>query len=277
MAYHRVICTEWNYNHVAISGDFGYIKQVDGFKENSQTLENIGSGWIDWRDWDDTTLNKLLDTLHLDAISKNYWWEEPVASLKVSGLHISNFEIELKTGQTRKISAWVLPALAENQEIKWNSSDNNIATINENGLITAIATQNKTTRITAASVDGNFKPVKIENIALKQGDQVMRIYFDFADYNMGTISISAINPTATNDLQSNDLVKVNQNPASDKLFISSQKPVEKYTIQTITEQTILQGSMLGKQYVDLKSLLKGAYLVCLMGNGFNNTSKFIKL
>jgi hypothetical protein len=122
-----------------------------------------------------------------------------------------------------------------------------------------------------------FKATKIENIQLKQGIQVMRIYFDYAAYNMGSISISAVNPTATNDMEVNNSVKIYPNPANDKLFISSQKPVESYLIQTITGQTILQGTMLEKQCVDLKSLIKGAYLVCLIGNGFSKTSKFIKL
>jgi|GEM_PF-6159672 len=36
----------------------------------------IGSSWIDWRDWNDTTLNELLDTLITDARLKNYWWKE---------------------------------------------------------------------------------------------------------------------------------------------------------------------------------------------------------
>jgi hypothetical protein len=54
------------------AGDFGNWKLI---KENAQTLETIGSGWIDWRDWDDTTLNELLDTLITDARLKNYWWK----------------------------------------------------------------------------------------------------------------------------------------------------------------------------------------------------------
>ncbi len=67
MAYHKVLCTEWNYDFVAKTKNWDYIKQVDGFKENAQTLENIGSGWIDWRDWGDISLNELLDTLIFDA------------------------------------------------------------------------------------------------------------------------------------------------------------------------------------------------------------------
>jgi aryl-phospho-beta-D-glucosidase BglC (GH1 family) len=76
MEKHRVICTEWFYHFVSLERpDYTFIKQVDGYKENAQTLEMIGSGWIDWRDWDDTSLNELLDTLITDAKLKNYWWK----------------------------------------------------------------------------------------------------------------------------------------------------------------------------------------------------------
>ncbi len=409
MAYHRAICTEWNYDFVGKKGNFAYIQQVDGYKENSQTLEAIGSSWVDWRDWGDITLDELLDTTYLDAVSKNYWWGEPIAGLKVSELHISDNKIELKSGQSKKISAWVLPALAENQKITWSSSNNDFATVNENGVITATATQTKIATITATSADGNFtkscevkiiapekkgaypdggahhipgtinptfydlggegigyhdlnagnagdgirqeqgvdtefrlsegsiggiqtgewleytidvekegfydieilfatpgsfgkfhiefdaedktglvfvkpsqgystfKPTKIENIGLKQGVQIMRIYFEFAIYNMGTISIVESNTTATNDFNTNNWVKIYPNPATDKLYISSRNPIENYKIQTLTGQTILQGTLTNKLFVDIRSLIKGCYLVCLTRNNNLKTSTFIKL
>ena len=76
MENYRVICTEWFYHFVSLERpDYSFIKQVDGHRENAQTLEMLGSGWIDWRDWSDTTLNELLDTLITDAKLKNYWWK----------------------------------------------------------------------------------------------------------------------------------------------------------------------------------------------------------
>jgi len=409
MAYHRVICTEWNYDFVSKKPDFGYIKQVDGFKENAQTCESIGSGWIDWRDWDDTSLNELLDTLIIDAKQKKYWWGVPKTGIKVTGIKISEIKTKLNSGKTKQLTALVYPALAENQNIIWSSSNSEYVSVNETGLITAKATQSKTAVISAKTIDGNFtaqcevqviapekkgaypdgsahkipgtinptfydlggegvgyhdlnatnagtgirpeqgvdteyrlpegtvggiqsgewleytidvekegfytieilfatpgsfgtfhiefdeldktglvyaKPsqnystfraTKIENIPLKQGIQVMRVFFDFAAYNMGTISITEATSTTTIDLKSDNSVTIYPNPATDKLFISSQNPVESYSIQTLTGQTILQGTLLNKQYVNLNNLIKGSYLVCLRGNDFVKTKTFIKL
>ena len=409
MAYHRVICTEWNYDFVSKKGDFAYIKQVDGFKENSQTLENIGSGWIDWRDWNDTSLNELLDTLILDAKLKNYWWGVPDPSIKVSGIKISEIKTKLNSGGSKQLTAFVYPALAGNQDVTWSSSNNEYVSVTQDGLITAKTSQSKTAVITVKSVDGNFsaecevqviapekkgaypdggahqipgtinptfydlggegvgyhdfnpsnagdgirpeqgvdteyrlpdgsvggiqtgewleytidiekeglynieilfatpgifgtfhiefdeedktglvyvkpsqnystfRPTKIENIQLKQGVQVMRIHFDFAAYNMGTISISESTSTLANDFSSDRSIKIYPNPVRDRLYISSQKQIENYTIQTLTGQIVLRGSLINRQYVDLKNLIKGSYLVCLTGNDFIKTSTFVKL
>ena len=409
MAYQRVICTEWNYDFVSKKPDFGYIKQVDGFKENSQTLEKIGSSWIDWRDWDDTSLNELLDTLISDAKQKKYWWGVADPGIKVTGVKISETKTKLNSGKTKQLAAFVYPALAGNQNVTWSSSNSDYVSVTETGLITAKATQSKTAVITAKTSDGNFtaqcevqviapekkgaypdgsahkipgtinptfydlggegvgyhdlntansgtgirpeqgvdteyrlpegtiggiqtgewleytinvekegfytieilfatpgsfgtfhiefdesdktglvyvKPsqnystfraTKIENIQMKQGLQVMRVYFDFAAYNMGTISISEMKSTAASDLESNNSINIYPNPADDKLFVTSAKPVENYLIQTLTGQTILKGSLVNRQFIDLKDLIKGSYLVCLQGNDFFKTKTFIKL
>ena len=120
---------------------------MDGFKQNAQTLEKIGSSWIDWRDWNDTTLDELVDTLIFDARKKEYWWGNPQDGMQVSGVRISHNNIEIKSGDSKQLSAFVLPALAENQTILWSSENENIAKISANGLVTGVSTMDKTVHI----------------------------------------------------------------------------------------------------------------------------------
>lgn len=159
MENYTVICTEWWYNHKSKLPGNSFVKQVDGFKENSQTLEKIGSGWTDWRDWGDVTLNELLDTLIIDAKSKNYWWGKPVAGLRASGISISERKIELAPGQSRQLYAFPLPALAENQKITWKSSDKKSVTVDKNGKVTVVSKKSNATSITATTSDGGFTAV----------------------------------------------------------------------------------------------------------------------
>ena len=63
------LCTEWDY-----PGSADYIKPVDGKLLSAENCENIGVGWIDWRDWGNTNLDRIRKTLIPDAKAKGYWW-----------------------------------------------------------------------------------------------------------------------------------------------------------------------------------------------------------
>lgn len=156
MAGYRVICTEWNYDFVSKRTGYEYIKRVEGFKENAQTLEKLGSGWIDWRDWDDTSLNELLDTLMLDAKQKNYWWGIPDPEIKVTSVKLSEIKIQLDSGASRQLTAIVYPALAGNQQITWTSSNSEIVSVNQSGVILATAKKSGSANISVTTSDGNF-------------------------------------------------------------------------------------------------------------------------
>ena len=69
MQTYPTICTEWDY-----PGTFDYVKQVDGKLLSAETCENLGVGWIDWRNWSDTNLDRIREKLIPDAKAKGYWW-----------------------------------------------------------------------------------------------------------------------------------------------------------------------------------------------------------
>lgn len=62
-------------------------------------------------------------------------------------------EISLEATQTATLVATILPELATNKAATWTSSDKAVATVDENGLVTAIAVGETT--ITATTVDGS--------------------------------------------------------------------------------------------------------------------------
>ena len=68
------LCTEWDY-----PGAADYVKPVDGNLLSAETCEKIGVGWIDWRSWGDTKLDRIRNTLIPDAKAKGYWWGSAVA------------------------------------------------------------------------------------------------------------------------------------------------------------------------------------------------------
>ena len=96
-------------------------------------------------------------------------------SYPVTGIKVSPDTLTLtKKDETAQLTAEVIPSYADNKKVTWKSSDEKVATVDENGKVTAVA--NGTATITATSVSGNYTatvsvtvkiPVEIEKITIE--------------------------------------------------------------------------------------------------------------
>ncbi len=73
----------------------------------------------------------------------------------VTGVAITPNDLTLNVGETASLSAMVSPTEADNQIINWFSSDENIATVDENGSVTAVTAGNVV--ITVLTNDGGHR------------------------------------------------------------------------------------------------------------------------
>ncbi|MDR2064148.1 MAG: Ig-like domain-containing protein [Prevotellaceae bacterium] len=73
-------------------------------------------------------------------------------SIPVTGIAISPASINVEINKTEKITVYVLPANATNKKVSWKSDDENIATVDTNGLVTGISAG--TAVITVTAKDG---------------------------------------------------------------------------------------------------------------------------
>jgi uncharacterized protein YjdB len=76
-----------------------------------------------------------------------------VVVIPVSEVVLNRTVDTLYVGHTTSLQATVLPSDATNRNVTWTSSNNNIATVDENGIITALSSGN--TVITVTTQDGN--------------------------------------------------------------------------------------------------------------------------
>ncbi len=74
--------------------------------------------------------------------------------IAVTGVTVEPQLLELEPGQTATLTATVEPEDASNKTISWASDDDAIATVNDNGLVTAIA--EGTIYITVTTEEGSF-------------------------------------------------------------------------------------------------------------------------
>ena len=76
-----------------------------------------------------------------------------VSIMPVASITLNITEKTLEEGETVNLTASVLPANASNKSLAWTSSDENIATVDANGLVTAV--KEGTATITAKANDGS--------------------------------------------------------------------------------------------------------------------------
>ena len=98
-----------------------------------------------------------------------------IPSYPVTGIKVSQDTLMLtKKDETAQLSAEVIPSYADNTRVTWKSSDENVATVDEKGKVTAVG--NGTATITVTSVSGNYTatvavtvkiPVEIEKITIE--------------------------------------------------------------------------------------------------------------
>lgn len=85
--------------------------------------------------------------------------------VKVTGVSLDKTDLELDLGQSYDLSETVSPSNATNKTVTWSSQNPNIATVNNNGVISTVAAG--TTTITVTTDDGGFTASC--NLSVKQG------------------------------------------------------------------------------------------------------------
>lgn len=85
----------------------------------------------------------------------------------VTGVSLAPSEVTLEVGATEQLTATIEPADADNLNVSWTTSDDTVATVDENGLVTAVASGE--TVITVTTEDGGFTAVSTVTVVLLPG------------------------------------------------------------------------------------------------------------
>ena len=96
-----------------------------------------------------------------------------VAYVKPEKINLSKTSAEVYLDDTLELKATIIPENVSNPELTWSSSDESIAAVNEDGLVTAKG--EGTARITATAEDGvsasctvTVRPIPVEQVTLDQ-------------------------------------------------------------------------------------------------------------
>lgn len=83
----------------------------------------------------------------------------------VDGVYLDKSSVDVPEGGTVQLTATVTPEDAENKNVTWSSSDENVVTVSNTGLVTAVA--NGSATITVKTEDGDYMAtcsVSVKNI-----------------------------------------------------------------------------------------------------------------
>ena len=115
---------------------------------------------------------------------------------KVTSLSLSQNRLLLSGGQTTQLVAAV-NADAANKSVTWSVTDNSIATVSANGLVTAVTTGQ--TVVTATSVDGGLTAQCLVTVKNNAKVYVERITLDMTELEMYVGEKKAVTPTVYPD------------------------------------------------------------------------------
>ncbi|MCM1327660.1 MAG: Ig-like domain-containing protein [Bacteroidales bacterium] len=85
-----------------------------------------------------------------DAEADTYREVELVKVIRVTGVTLSQSTASLKVGDTLELTATVAPDDADNQKVQWSSTDPSVASVGEDGTVTAVKEGTATIKVTTA-------------------------------------------------------------------------------------------------------------------------------
>ncbi len=88
-----------------------------------------------------------------------------VIAKTVTAIQLNNNEVSLEKDQTTQLTATVVPADADITKVKWTSSDETVATVDENGLVTAVSEGTAVITVSATDFSGVLADCIIKVVA----------------------------------------------------------------------------------------------------------------
>ena len=159
-----------------------------------------------------TINNKLSKTFAVNVVNKKI---EPYFSKKIQSIDVSSENVLLKPNETKKIEFTIEPKDAFIESIKWESSNPSIASVDDNGIITAKSSGNAIVKLT---INNNYtKEIKVSvsipvnRIELKSSPKIVLKVFEKDTIKADVLPTEATNKNVRYKVSNPSLLSVDQN------------------------------------------------------------------
>lgn len=106
------------------------------------------------REGESETVDTSAAKINPNPVMPKAWYEAKKIAALVAGVSLSPENLTLKPGESASLTATVLPNTAVNRNIRWDSSDPSVASVDQNGTVTAY--RSGTAVITVTTEESGF-------------------------------------------------------------------------------------------------------------------------
>lgn len=139
------------------------------WNSSDETIATVENGVVYGKAVGEATISVSSFNLGLKDICKI-----TVTPIEATGIKLSESEKTMTTGESFRLEYTIEPENTTNKEVEWESSDKTIATVNENGEVTAIADGECTITVKVKGSDTSAKcvvkvnPIKVTGVTLNE-------------------------------------------------------------------------------------------------------------
>jgi phi13 family phage major tail protein len=177
------------------------------------------------------------DAVNFDATVAQNWYKkvyEPTPPKVVTGVTLDETTASIAPAATKQLTATITPADASNKAVTWQSSDTDVATVNNTGLVTGIAAgtcQIKATTVSGgkeASCEVTVQPVAVTGVTLDK-DTLDLTVGETRQLTATVAPINATNKTVTWESGDTDIATV----SADGLVTAVAEGTADITVKTV--------------------------------------------
>ena len=177
---------------------------------NEVPINSFLGGGANASDFGDIRFTMPNDDVTIDVIFEGYGEDDD--DVPVTGVSLNKDAAELEPNQTLTLVATVVPEDATNKAITWSSSDTEVATVDENGVVTAVGAGEAI--ITVTTVDGEFTDTCTVTV-MEKGE--VKPYYELTPivdevYTIGTTEDGIKTMTVNADFEGFKYFKVSVSP-----------------------------------------------------------------
>lgn len=143
-------------------------KRISWKTDNQQIAEVDQNGNVTAKAPGKATITVTTNDENKIATSKITVVNKEDPAVKVENITLNKTQVDIQVGNKTSLVVTFTPPNATNKNVTWEMEDETIATVDKNGIITAIG--EGTTNLTVTTVDGNKKAVAKINVTKKTND-----------------------------------------------------------------------------------------------------------